>query len=1019
MCIRDRARSVPRRPCHQANRPRGTTRFAPGTRPRPAIGQVVNPAGRWYGPPVSLRARRQTLIERTDLRGDAFCRAYADAADEWLTDLFDEAAGGDTRGMALVAVGGYGRGELCPFSDLDVVLLHRGRRDISATADRIWYPVWDEGISLDHSVRRPNEALDMAAEDLRVALGLLDARLICGDPKVADPVLEGARDRWVKQNPPWLGVLANQVAERHLTSGDVGFLLEPDLKESHGGLRDIAALTAMMQAVPVLADYVDTVAIEDARVVLTTIRVELHRRAGRELNKLLLQEQDQVAKALGEPDADSLMLAVATAGRTVAWEGDDAWRRRGAWSRAQSGRGRRRGGQAAAAPLTPLPNDPGIGVAEEEVVLTATADVSGDPSLSLRLAAVAAEKNLPISRDALNLLGRKAPNPPVPWSDDLRATLIRVLATGPAAITALEALDQRRLLERYLPEWATVRNKPQRNPYHRYTVDRHLLEASANAATLAHRVNRVDLLLLGALLHDIGKGFPGDHTEVGMEVAADIATRFGLAPEDVDVIVNLVRLHLLLPDSATRRDLDDPATAERVAKEVGDRPTLELLAALVEADSLATGPSAWGLWKAGLVADLVDRTSSLLAGEQLEGGAVSDFLGHPFRRGRIVEVAAGGRVGQEKVQPDQVHDHVDVFGRQPEAGGDVRRDLHPHLGVVAREPFADVVEQGAEQQQVDAVDPVGQGGCVGGRLEEVPVDGVPVVGVSLGLVPDSRPFGEVPLQQAALVQGFEGGDGRGSRGEDPDQCGPEVVRPGHGRVGRFAAQQVERVPRDGEVLLGGHRRQPERERRVSADVGGGGKDDFFLGDADAGVVGQRGEWSGRRLAAASPTSAGLGPRPCAPTAPGVVALPGDGTSRRGHGQHQRVGVRLPERLGNLVLLLEEQLVQLPARPPVQLDPDRGENHPGVLDGHCVDVVGQHGHGLHHGGEGGDVPQAPVGLLQVRFEQEPDIPRGQVPFGDLVGQHPEPRWILLHPAVAGALEDGVGHLRIAADHPCVE
>jgi [protein-PII] uridylyltransferase len=173
----------------------------------------------------------------------------------------------------------------------------------------------------------------------------------------------------------------------------------------------------------------------------------------------------------------------------------------------------------------------------------------------------------------------------VPWPDDLRATLIRVLATGPAAITALEALDQRRLLERYIPEWATVRNKPQRNPYHRFTVDRHLLEASANAATLAHRVNRVDLLLLGTLLHDIGKGFPGDHTEVGMEVAAGIATRLGLMPEDVDAIVNLVRLHLLLPDSATRRDLNDPATAERVAKEVGDRSTLELLAAMVERTS--------------------------------------------------------------------------------------------------------------------------------------------------------------------------------------------------------------------------------------------------------------------------------------------------------------------------------------------------------------------------------------------------------------------------------------------------
>ncbi len=127
-------------------------------------------------------------------------------------------------------------------------------------------------------------------------------------------------------------MLADLVAERHRSYGDVGFLLEPDLKESHGGLRDVAALTALMLAVPVLADYVDTVAIDNARRVLTSIRVELHRRAGREQNKLLLQEQDQVAKALGEPDSDALMLAVATAGRTVAWEGDDAWRRRGAWS---------------------------------------------------------------------------------------------------------------------------------------------------------------------------------------------------------------------------------------------------------------------------------------------------------------------------------------------------------------------------------------------------------------------------------------------------------------------------------------------------------------------------------------------------------------------------------------------------------------------------------------------------------------------------------------------------------------
>ncbi len=574
---------------------------------------------RWYGPAVSLRARRQALIERTDLQGDAFCLAYAEAADEWLTDLFERATDGDSRGLALMAVGGYGRSELCPFSDLDVVLLHKGRRNLSATADKIWYPVWDEGITLDHSVRRPGDALEVAAEDLRVALGLLDARVVCGDPKVAEPVIEGARERWEKQKPPWLTVLVDLVAERHRSNGDVGFLLEPDLKESHGGLRDIAALTALMMAVPALADYVDTVAIDSARRVLTSIRVELHRRAGREQNRLLLQEQDQVAKALGEENSDALMLDVATAGRTVTWEGDDAWRRRGAWQRSKrSGRSRRRAGGRGTEEtptFTELADEPGIGVTDDEVVLTPSADVSGDPSLSIRLARVAAEKNLPIGRDALNLLGRKAPLPDEPWSDELRGTLVQVLATGPSAIDALEALDQRRLLERYLPEWAAVRNKPQRNPYHRFTVDRHLLEATANAAILAHRVARADLLLLGTLLHDIGKGFPGDHTDVGMELVATIGARMGLPPEDVDTLVTMVRLHLLLPDTATRRDLDDPATAERVATEVGNRNTLELLAALVEADSLATGSSAWGPWKAGLVAELVERTGRLLAGE--------------------------------------------------------------------------------------------------------------------------------------------------------------------------------------------------------------------------------------------------------------------------------------------------------------------------------------------------------------------------------------------------------------------
>ena len=193
-----------------------------------------------------------------DLGGAAFCRAYAAEADAWLSLLADRASDGNPRHLALLAVGGYGRAELCPFSDLDVVLVHNGRRNVAAVADAIWYPVWDQGVHLDHSVRRPAEVLAAADEDLRVALGLLDARLVWGDPKVAEPLLAKAVDRWrTRLGAVWLPALAEQMEERRRVQGDVAFLLEPDLKEGHGGLRDVNVLRAMAVYAPLLADYVD------------------------------------------------------------------------------------------------------------------------------------------------------------------------------------------------------------------------------------------------------------------------------------------------------------------------------------------------------------------------------------------------------------------------------------------------------------------------------------------------------------------------------------------------------------------------------------------------------------------------------------------------------------------------------------------------------------------------------------------------------------------------------------------
>jgi [protein-PII] uridylyltransferase len=566
---------------------------------------------------TSLRDRRSRLLAQPGLQGQEFCRRYAAEADAWLSGLAELAAGDSTRHLALVAVGGYGRASLCPYSDLDVVLVHNGHREIAKVADAIWYPVWDEGVHLDHSVRRPSEVLSAAADDVRVALGLLDGRLVWGDPRVAEPLLDKARAAWRDRlGTGYLPLLEQQMAERRATAGDVAFLLEPDLKESHGGLRDVSVLRAISAYAPLLPEYADLASLESATALLTDIRVELHRLAKREHDKLLLQDQDQVASALAFTDADALMLAVSTAGRQIAWVSDDVWRRRRLWDPTPPPKRRfRRSTPNRGTGPAPAQLGPDMLEIDGEIALTSLAPVSDDASLPLRLAATAAELDRPIAKGSLHRLADRMPPPGDPWADETRAALITLLGLGRPAIDKMESLDQHGLLVRLIPEWADVRNKPQRNAYHTFTVDRHLLEAAALAAELTETVERPDLLLVGTLLHDIGKGFPGDHTTVGMEVVERIGTRMGFPPADVAVLVDLVRNHLLLPDTATRRDLDDPTTIARVAQAAGNRLTLHLLAALTAADSRATGPSAWGAWKAGLVSDLVERTDRMLQGE--------------------------------------------------------------------------------------------------------------------------------------------------------------------------------------------------------------------------------------------------------------------------------------------------------------------------------------------------------------------------------------------------------------------
>ena len=550
-------------------------------------------------------AARTELLRRPGPPGPGRRRALVALTDEWLQELF-RLAGGSGRSAALVAVGGYGRAELAVGSDLDVVLLHDGA--VGDLPDRIWYPVWDSGLRLDHSVRTLSEARRLAARDLKVVLGLLDARPVAGDELLVERLAGSIRSDWRGFAPKRMDELRASVDERRERKGEVAHLLEPDLKESFGGLRDLTVLRAIAAAW--LTD-IPHAELEPAGALLMDARDALQQRTGKPADRLLMQEQDSVAGALGYPDSEELMRSISAAGRLVGHASDTTWYRVARVTRRSSRRPfRKLGGRRSRAPLAD-----GVVVQEDEVVLAADARPERDPTLVLRAAAAAAQSGLHLAPHAVQRLAEESSPMPVPWPAGARDSFVSLLGAGRATLPVWEGLDQAGIWLALIPGWDVVRSAPQRNPVHRFTVDRHLVETAIQAAKYQRDVDRPDLLVVGALLHDIGKGRPGtDHTDVGVELIAELAPHLGFDEADSATLTTLVRQHLLLPETATRRDLDDPATVQRVVDAVGDRSTLELLYALTKADAQATGPAAWSDWRAALIAELVERVRVALAG---------------------------------------------------------------------------------------------------------------------------------------------------------------------------------------------------------------------------------------------------------------------------------------------------------------------------------------------------------------------------------------------------------------------
>lgn len=579
-----------------------------------------------------LQAERERLRQQPGRSGRDLVQALTAAMDAAVRAVWRETVAVEDR-IALVALGGYGRGELSPHSDVDLMVLHGGRGIAPDVGKRLFYELWDAGFKVGHAIRTVKDSTKLASVNLEAETSFLDARLIAGDERLFEEFRSDALRLTRKRGGKFVEALREEAAARHAREGNASYLLEPNLKDGAGGLRDRSIVgwlaAAFESSVPDVA-AVEAETFAQAGEMLFRARNRLHYLTGRASDVLLLAHQEQIATELGyrgngRPAVDAFLRDLYAAARVIAFAASTALAE-------LSGRAQRKHSRRELAP--------GIALEDGRVRILDRVSPAADPTLAMRAFAEAAHAGAPVAAETLAWLRVEAGAGPAEyrWTDETRKAFFRLLASGERAARSLEAMDQTGLLERFLPEWEGVRCQPQHNVYHRFTVDVHLLTTVARACALEHEMQDElardvwrDLadpgrVLLACLLHDIGKGTDEDHSILGETLALQIAKRIGVSREAGEDVVWLVRHHLLLPDTATRRDTDDENLVVETAASVGDAERLKMLYVLSVADGRATGPAAWSPWKATLVGELFTKVLHVLERGEVVGRDASDLV---------------------------------------------------------------------------------------------------------------------------------------------------------------------------------------------------------------------------------------------------------------------------------------------------------------------------------------------------------------------------------------------------------
>ncbi len=628
-----------------------------------------------------LRAKRDALesLWRQGLSGQALLEKHTVLMDSALTVFFNQCQTGVTQNMSLVALGGYGRKELFPYSDIDLMLLHDHSSDeqVGKVAESVFYPLWDAGLEVGHGVRTPETSIEEAAKDFFLQVSLLDARLVVGNKDLFTALVEKFRRKFIEgRRNTFLQDMLSHRKKRHERFGNHSYLLEPHIKESRGGFRDIQAMLWSSQAIFSLNTAEDLelaglltpdelVRFNSASNTMIKIRNRLHYISGRKNDQLFFEHQEEMAQAFGYKDKQG-MLGVERFMRdvhghlqTIAITSDLFF------EHAIEVLG--------TANPDSLPRNKNLEKAlqlrQGRIHITDQEFIQKRPHLIMRAFFHVGKHGCPLHyrskkmiSSMLNVFDDKAMK-----SKLTSRVFLETIQCAKAPLLALTEMLETGVLGAYLPEFLHLKSLAQHDIYHVYTVDRHLLQTVEEMSRLRNSEHDLFitlaspyLLFLAALLHDIGKGHGKNHSEYGAELTAEIGGRLGLPGPDISCLSFLVREHLFLAEIAQRRDLEDEALIIRCARHIQDPDRLTMLYLLAVADSKATGPSAWSEWKAALLLQLYLKIANSLNRSDLTLPDPSKEL--TWMRDQIRELQGSNCPLPDSILPDDY-----LLGNSPDA----------------------------------------------------------------------------------------------------------------------------------------------------------------------------------------------------------------------------------------------------------------------------------------------------------------------------------------------------------------